>query len=131
MQAIEYDPNSGIEELDQVDGCLVKLSKVDYALGDADPLTQYSPITPEILHLFNACDLDNSGFIEEDELYTICSELSPAEIKDVFRELDKDGDGKISVGDFAEGFQDISETLLTVTRKHRGRYRYFNQIVLF
>ena len=104
-------------EVDQVDGIVALNSG---GLPPASP-DLYSLNHPEILQLFNACDLDGSGYISEDELASICNELSPGEIRDVFRELDKDGDGKISIQEFAEGFADISETLLNVTRLKRRR----------
>ncbi|XP_070565455.1 ras and EF-hand domain-containing protein homolog isoform X2 [Ptychodera flava] len=69
--------------------------------------------------LFEACDLDGSGYIEEGELANICSELSEEEIHDVFRELDRDKDGRISIQDFSEGFQSVSETLLSLSRRKR------------
>ena len=35
--------------------------------------------------LFEACDLDGSGFIDEAELANICSDLSKDEVSVVFR----------------------------------------------
>lgn len=67
--------------------------------------------------LFRACDLDGSGYIDETELASICPELSTAEVKDVFKELDKDGDGKIGVDEFSRGFKEISETLKEKERR--------------
>ena len=69
--------------------------------------------------LFQDCDLDGSGFIDQHELAAICTELNMDELEDVFKELDKDGDGRISVTEFAEGFKSISATLLHLTRKKR------------
>ena len=67
------------------------------------------PASPssQIGQLFLACDLDGSGFIDETELACICPNLSTDEVKDVFRELDKDGDGHITMVEFSEGFKDI------------------------
>ena len=67
--------------------------------------------------LFRACDLDGSGYIDETELASICPELSPAEVKDVFAQLDRDGDGKIGVDEFSRGFKEISETVKEKERK--------------
>ncbi|XP_074660669.1 ras and EF-hand domain-containing protein homolog isoform X3 [Tubulanus polymorphus] len=72
-----------------------------------------------IAQLFSACDLDSSGFIDQAELASICTELSSDELTDVFSELDQDGDGRISVNEFAEGFKSISQTLLNISRKRR------------
>jgi len=58
-----------------------------------------------ISQLFAACDLDGSGFIEQDELRAVCDELSSEELADVFKQLDNDEDGKISLEEFADGFQ--------------------------
>ena len=58
-----------------------------------------------ITQLFAACDLNRSGFIEEEELRAICNELTSEELADVFRQLDSDADGKISLDEFADGFQ--------------------------
>ena len=75
-----------------------------------------SNTSAQIGTLFKACDLDGSGFIDEQELASICPDLTPEEIKDVFQELDADGDGQISISEFSDGFKGISETLLTKTR---------------
>ena len=72
--------------------------------------------TSQIGTLFKACDLDGSGFIDEQELASICPDLSPEEISDVFKELDVDGDGQISIAEFSDGFKGISATLLSKTR---------------
>lgn len=73
--------------------------------------------------LFQACDLDGSGYIDEDELARICGELSPEEIKEVFAELDKDGDGRISSSEFSEGFRGIQDNLLGESEKRREKRR--------
>jgi len=58
-----------------------------------------------INRLFAACDLNGSGFIEQEELSAICNELTSDELADVFKQLDNDQDGKISLEEFADGFQ--------------------------
>lgn len=40
-----------------------------------------------------------------------------------FRELDKDGDGKISVVEFTEGFRGIRESLIGLTREQKEKRR--------
>jgi hypothetical protein len=72
--------------------------------------------TAGISQLFAACDLDGSGFIEREELRAICNELTGDELSDVFRQLDSDGDGKISIQEFAEGFQAMRDTLVSLSR---------------
>ncbi|KAL3843164.1 hypothetical protein ACJMK2_021115 [Sinanodonta woodiana] len=69
--------------------------------------------------LFRACDLDGSGFIDQSELAVICSELTNEEIREVFGQLDNDGDGKISVEEFSKGFRELSENF-----KERRKSRF-------
>nr|XP_054757688.1 ras and EF-hand domain-containing protein homolog isoform X2 [Lytechinus pictus] len=68
-----------------------------------------------IRHLFEVCDLNASGYIEYDDLRDLCLgsdlEITDAELGSVFDELDTDGDGKISVEEFEQGFQGVEELL--------------------
>ncbi|KAK7469798.1 hypothetical protein BaRGS_00033502 [Batillaria attramentaria] len=74
--------------------------------------------------LFKACDLDGSGFIDQHELARVCTELSTDDLREVFSELDRDGDGRISVEEFAKGFREIAEAMETRNReKIRSRLR--------
>lgn len=59
----------------------------------------------ELGQLFHACDLDGSGYIDQEELAYICNELSIDDLSDVFKQLDKDGDGRISIEEFAKGYR--------------------------
>ncbi|XP_070992870.1 ras and EF-hand domain-containing protein-like isoform X3 [Oncorhynchus clarkii lewisi] len=61
--------------------------------------------------LFHACDVDNSGRIEKDEFFQICSELlvPPTEREHIFSKLDIDRDGTINLAEFISGFHRISE----------------------
>ncbi|XP_013406983.1 ras and EF-hand domain-containing protein homolog [Lingula anatina] len=72
-------------------------------MGDVEVLDNSS----QIGQLFEACDLDGSGYIDQSELARLCTELTTDELGDVFKELDKDGDGRISVAEFTEGFKSI------------------------
>ncbi len=67
-----------------------------------------------INNLFEACDMDNSGFIDKAELHTLCADvdLTKEEFDEVFRELDKDGDGKINIKDFTIGFESVNSLFL-------------------
>lgn len=72
--------------------------------------------TSAIDQLFHICDTDNSGFIDEKELSAICPDLSQDEVRYIFQELDRDGDGEITIAEFSSGFQDIRESLSRVKK---------------
>lgn len=57
--------------------------------------------------LFEVCDLDGSGYIDETELGSICRDLPPDEVHEIFLRLDKDGNGQISVDEFTRGFKEV------------------------
>ncbi|MBN3297835.1 RASEF protein, partial [Amia calva] len=63
--------------------------------------------------LFHACDLNNSGRIEKEEFFTVCSELhvQAAEIETIFTKLDVDRDGSINFEEFTNGFQGVSDLI--------------------
>ncbi|KAI1900116.1 hypothetical protein AGOR_G00046710 [Albula goreensis] len=61
--------------------------------------------------LFHACDVNNSGLIEKEEFFKVCSELrvQPGEIETIFSKLDLDRDGSINFEEFTSGFHGVSE----------------------
>lgn len=74
--------------------------------------------------LFKVCDLDGSGFIDQQELANACKDLTKEELREIFSMLDKDGDGRISAEEFAKGFKGIAEAMEVKNReKIRERLR--------
>ncbi|KAG2465423.1 RASEF protein, partial [Polypterus senegalus] len=63
--------------------------------------------------LFHACDANNSGRIEKEELFLVCSELrvQPYEIEEIFTKLDLDKDGSINFEEFVTAFHTVSEVI--------------------
>jgi len=65
-------------------------------------MTDVSYRTEKLAECFAACDKNNSGYIEAEELATVARVFSPnaedveAEVKLILNRLDKDRDGKIS-----------------------------------
>ena len=69
---------------------------------------------------FEAVDTDGSGFIEEPELKTVMKsvaqdigmdEPSDSDVRDVFLELDANGDGKISLEEFKVLIRQVLELM--------------------
>lgn len=62
--------------------------------------------------LFNACDLDKSGYIERSELAAVC-DLNDEDLNEIFYQLDldMDYDGRISVEEFCKNFQSFSDVV--------------------
>jgi len=67
--------------------------------------------------LFQACDIDGSGFIGIEEVKEICSGIgaSDSDAKEIFSKLDQDGDGLVSFQDFCAGFDAYEKGVLVAT----------------
>jgi hypothetical protein len=66
--------------------------------------------------LFDLADTDHSGYIEADEFKRLCEGVIPESDDrlpaDIFRELDIDGDGRISRTEFLTGFRRTTRLVL-------------------
>ncbi|XP_022190679.2 ras and EF-hand domain-containing protein homolog [Nilaparvata lugens] len=64
---------------------------------------------PRLEDLFRSCDKKGTGLIGPDEFRELCAgfDIGPADSDAIFEDLDHDGDGKISLNDFAWGFRNF------------------------
>lgn len=62
----------------------------------------------DIKELFLLCDANNSGFIEKPELKTIIPNADNDTVERLLRELDCDGDDKISLQELEKGLHKLT-----------------------
>lgn len=67
------------------------------------------PTDHGIREIFLAWDLDGNGFIDKAEFGSCCAELSltQQQLNTIFTELDEDGDDRISLTEFSNGFHRV------------------------
>ncbi|WP_317621153.1 EF-hand domain-containing protein [Streptomyces sp. CBMA123] len=66
-------------------------------------------LLPALRAVFTAADTDGSGFLEFDEYRAVFGgpRVHPVELSDGFRQLDTDGDGRITLEEFLRGFTEF------------------------
>ncbi|GAA2742332.1 oxygenase MpaB family protein [Kitasatospora cinereorecta] len=76
---------------------------------DRDPAYLEHGLVPAVRALFRAADADGGGHLCADEYRALFggSRVHPAELNDGFRQLDTDGDGRISEEEFVTAFADF------------------------
>ncbi|MFJ1706318.1 oxygenase MpaB family protein [Kitasatospora sp. NPDC088346] len=76
---------------------------------DRDPAYLDEGLKPAVRVLFHTADTDGSGHLCADEYRVLFggSRVHPAELNDGFRQLDTDGDGRISEEEFVTAFADF------------------------
>ncbi|CAL2049675.1 CBN-TAG-312 protein [Caenorhabditis brenneri] len=60
---------------------------------------------PDVENLFARCDTESKGYLVMDDLRTVCPQLDDDDLHFIFKELDKDGSGRIEKLEFIQGFQ--------------------------
>ena len=77
----------------------------------------------KIQDLFEACDHRKRGYIEKAELQRLCCNLhlSQQEFDELFNELDRDGDGRVSRIEFITGFQEVTELFSNNNTNHNNQ----------
>ncbi|MFD8702183.1 oxygenase MpaB family protein [Kitasatospora sp. NPDC059648] len=92
----------------------VKVSREEFTAAtlaglDRDEAYLEQGLLPALRAVFTAADTDGSGFLEFDEYRAVFGgpRVHPAELSHGFRQLDTDGDGRITVEEFLHGFTEF------------------------
>lgn len=70
--------------------------------------------------LFGTVDLNGSGYIDREELAAVC-DLDPADLGEVFNQLDADQDGRISIEEFSDNFKKFKNVVSGLKQKRLSR----------
>ena len=81
------------------------MNGVDNGLHSHDVIMENAELEKAI-ELFNACDINNHGYVSLYDLNRLTSvlELSENQLSDIFQQLDEDGNGFITLNEFVNGF---------------------------
>lgn len=81
------------------------MNGVDDGLHGHDAIMENADLEKAI-ELFNACDINNHGYVSLYDLKCLTSvlELSENQLSDIFQQLDEDGNGFITLNEFVNGF---------------------------
>ncbi|MFE3502434.1 oxygenase MpaB family protein [Kitasatospora sp. NPDC059160] len=99
--AMDADGNGEVSREEFVAGTLAGCDRDDAYLEQG--------LLPALRAVFTAADTDGSGFLEFDEYRAVFGgpRVDPAELSHGFRQLDTDGDGRITVEEFVGGFTEF------------------------
>jgi len=81
----------------------------------------------DVKELFEACDLDASGYIDRHELAAVV-DLDPEDLREIFQTLDTDDDGRISIGEFTENFNRFKTLAAQLEKDSEGMNRRDNEL---
>ncbi|AXI76282.1 EF-hand domain-containing protein [Peterkaempfera bronchialis] len=90
-----------------------RISKAEFVAAtiagcDRDPDYLERGLHGAVRAVFRAADTDGSGFLDADEYRTVFgSRVHPAELSHGFRQLDRDGDGRLTEEEFVHGFTEF------------------------
>jgi calcium-dependent protein kinase len=106
MKAIGANPADAKELMNQVDenndGVI---SQDEFRVLHAQGKLSSSP--DDVKRGFDMFDIDGDGFVTHDEIAKICRDLSPAVVKSLIADVDKNGDGKVSFAEWMVAMNDM------------------------
>jgi hypothetical protein len=84
-----------------------------------------------VMSLFNAIDKDHSGEVSKNEFVDYCRSKSPktdpAYLDEMFKRLDEDGSGIVTLGEFTEKFQEVQKFINELGLKFENKTNRLGQ----